>query len=84
MFKEPPDKREESLRRIKRNSKIYFAVFYKANPLQVKVVYEIEPATLVAETERQLERSKNAISHVGFTESWARANARIVYQAADG
>ena len=31
MFKEPPDKREESLYRIKRNKKIYSAIFYKSN-----------------------------------------------------
>ena len=32
MFKEPKEKREESLYRIWRNKKIYFAIFFKNNP----------------------------------------------------
>jgi len=31
IFKEPLELREQSLRRIRRNSKIYFAIFYKKN-----------------------------------------------------
>lgn len=31
MFKEPEDRRQESLHRIWRNNKIYYAVFYKNN-----------------------------------------------------
>jgi hypothetical protein len=80
MFKEPADKREESLNRIKRNRMIYLVVFYKENPLKVKVIYEIEPEVLLTETERQLDRSRNAISHVGFPENWAEQNGRSVYQ----
>jgi hypothetical protein len=34
---------------------------------------------LLAETERQLDRSSNAISHVGFNENWAKKNGKIVY-----
>ncbi|GHT26649.1 hypothetical protein FACS18942_04490 [Planctomycetales bacterium] len=80
MFKSPADKRAESLARITRNSKIYFAVFYEAEQTKCKVIYEIEPEVLLAETERQLDRSSNAISHVGFTENWAKENGKIVYQ----
>lgn len=80
MFKAPPEKREESLFRISRNSIIYFAIFYKSNPLQVKIIYEIDPKTMIIETERQLDRSSNTISHVGFTENWAKENGKIVYQ----
>jgi hypothetical protein len=80
MFKEPPEKREESLYRIRRNAMIYFAIFYKSNPLQVKVIYEIETETMANETERQLDRSSNAISHVGITENWAKENGKIVYR----
>lgn len=83
MFKEPKEKREESLYRIWRNKKIYFAIFFKNNPLKIKVIYEIEPKVLVAETERQLDRSSNAISHVGFTEKWAESNSKIVYKSED-
>ena len=80
MFKEPQEKREESLYRIWRNKKIFLAIFLKENPLKIKVIYEIEPKILVVETERQLDRSNNAISHVGFNESWAKKNGKVVYQ----
>ncbi|PIU83982.1 MAG: hypothetical protein COS68_01180, partial [Elusimicrobia bacterium CG06_land_8_20_14_3_00_38_11] len=59
MFKAPTEKREESLFRIKRNKKVYFAIFYKQDPLKVKIIYEIEPNVVIEETERQLDRSKN-------------------------
>lgn len=84
MFKEPPDKRQQSLNRIWRNSKIYFAVFYDANQTKAKVIYEIEPKVMVQETERQLDRSRNDVSHVGFSEAWARANGKVVYQVENG
>lgn len=80
MFKEPVEKRAESLSRITRNSKIYYAVFYADNQTKCKIIYELEPSAVVAETERQLDRSRNAISHVGFSEAWVKANGRIVYQ----
>ena len=34
---------------------------------------------MVEEAERKLDRSKNAISHIGFSENWARENGRLVY-----
>lgn len=80
MFKEPEDKREESLNRIRRNAKVYFAVFYEANQTKAKVIYELEPEVVVEETERQLDRSRNAISHVGFSEVWAKSNGKRVYE----
>jgi len=79
MFKEPPQEREKSLQRIWRNHKIYLAIFYKKNPLQIKTIYEIEPHILALETERQLDRSRNAISHVSFSENWAKENGKIVF-----
>jgi len=83
MFKEPPDDRQKSLRRITRNTKVYFAVFYEGNQTKAKVIYELEPQSVLPETERQLDKSKNAISHVGFTESWAKAHGRVVYKDKD-
>ena len=79
MFKEPAEKRAESLERITRNSKVYFAVFYEANQTKCKIIYEIDPAVVAAETERKLDRSCNEISHVGFSEKWARSNGRLVF-----
>jgi len=80
MFKEPAAKRQESLHRILRNKKVFFAVFYAENQTKAKIIYEIEPETVVIETERQLDASRNAISHVGFTEAWVRRNGKVVYE----
>jgi hypothetical protein len=80
MFKSPPDKRAESLVRITRNRKVYLAVFYKANQIKLKAIYELEPSVVLAETERKLNRSRNAISHVGFPISWAIQNGKLVYE----
>ncbi len=80
MFKAPSEKRDESLHRITRNKMIYLAIFYKKNPLKIKIIYEIQPSILLKETERQLDRSSNAISHVGFSEDWAKLNSKVVYQ----
>jgi hypothetical protein len=80
MFKEPNEKRQESLNRIWRNARIYYAVFYAHNQTKVKIIYEIEPSVMVEETERQLDQSRNAISHVGFSERWVRDNGKVVYK----
>lgn len=69
MFKRPDKKRQESLNRIRRNDKIYYAVFYKHNQMKVKVIYELDPKIVVQETDRQLDRSGNEISHVGFSKA---------------
>ncbi|MBI2947720.1 MAG: hypothetical protein HYY23_08730 [Verrucomicrobia bacterium] len=84
MFSAPADKRADSLARITRNRKVYFAVFYAANQTKCKVIYEIEPKVVVEETEQQLDRSRNEISHVGFSEDWASRHGRIVYQDQTG
>ena len=80
MFKSPSDKRAESLCRITRNKMIYLAIFYKKNPLRIKVIYKIQPSVLLKETERQLNRSSNEISHVGFSENWARSKGKVIFQ----
>ena len=80
MFKAPAYKRAESLSRITRNTKVYFAVFYEANQTKCKIIYEINQDAVLKETERQLDSSRNVISHVGFSEDWARANGRVVYE----
>ena len=83
MFKEPQDKRQESLARITRNAKVYLAVFHTVNQTRCKTIYEIEPAVVAAEAERQLDRSRNQISHIGFSVRWAQDNGRIVYKDPD-
>jgi hypothetical protein len=84
MFKEPLDKRAESLARITRNKMFYFAVFYRTNQIRAKVIYELSPHVVVAETERQPDRSRNAISHIGFSIEWAKKNGKVVYLDKDG
>ncbi len=79
MFKSPKEKRQKSLERITRNAKIYYAVFYRHDPLKIKVIYEVEPKVLLKEVERQLDNSSNTISHIGITENWAQENAKKVY-----
>ena len=80
MFKEPLDKRKESLSRILRNNQIYFAIFYVDNQTKVKIIYQVDPAVVARETNHQLDRSSNTISHVGFSEKWIRENGEIVYE----
>ncbi|WNC59918.1 hypothetical protein RHJ80_10640 [Thermosynechococcus sp. QS41] len=80
MFKEPPEKRAQSLTRITRNTKIYLAVFEKQNQINCKVIYELEPSDVLTEANRQLDQSRNAISHISFSENWAREHGRVVYQ----
>jgi len=80
MFKKPEEKRKESLKRITRNNKIYYAVFYKSDQIKVKEIYAIEPDILLQETKRQLDRSSNDISHVSFPITWVKEHGQLVYQ----
>ena len=41
---------------------------------------ELEPESVLAEAVRQLDRSRNDISHVGFPEAWASMHGKVVYQ----
>lgn len=80
MFKTPADKRKVSMNRILRNDKIYLAVFYKEDQTRVKIIHELEPGVVAKEARRQLNRSINAISHISFSETWARQNGTVVHE----
>ncbi|MFM7384325.1 MAG: hypothetical protein ACKN9E_10180 [Microcystaceae cyanobacterium] len=80
MFKEPLEKRQESLYRIRRNTKIYLAVFYARQQTKVKVIYELDPEVVIQEAERQLDVSRNSISHVSLNEKWVSQHGSIVYR----
>lgn len=80
MFKHPPEKREQSLQRITRNSKVYLAIFYADNQIKVRSIYEVEPKVLAQEAIKRLERSTNQISHFGISEAWARRNGTLVFR----
>ena len=84
MFTQPPEKRAESLSRITRNRKLYLAIFYKSNQILLKAIYELEPAVVLAEANRQLDRSKNTISHVGLSINWAVQNGKLAYEHKKG
>ena len=79
MFKAPADKRAKSLSRITRNAAIYCAVFNEESPLDVIAIYEVPVDVMLREAERQLDASRNEISHVGFTIKWAQQNGEIVH-----
>ncbi|MGA9452549.1 MAG: hypothetical protein WBW41_14535 [Verrucomicrobiia bacterium] len=79
MFKWPADKRAKSLERITRNTAIYCAVFDEESPLDVLIIYEVPVNEILREAERQLDASRNEISHVGFTIKWAKERGRVVY-----
>jgi len=80
MFKAPADKRKASMNRILRNDKIYLAVFYQADQMQVKIIYELQPDVVAKEARRQLDRSANDISHISFSETWAGQNGIVVHE----
>ncbi len=80
MFKSPAAKRRKSLDRISRNSGVFCAVFAQGNPLSVLMIYEVPVRVLLREAERQLDASRNVISHVAFTVKWAQANGKVVYE----
>lgn len=80
MFKFPPDKRAKSLNRISRNAAVFCAVFDEQHPLTVKIIYKLSVVKMLQETERQLDISRNDISHVGFTIRWCEQSGEIVYK----
>jgi hypothetical protein len=79
MFSSPSYKRATSLERITRNTAIYCAVFDEDSPLDVVIIYELPVDVMLREAERQLDASRNEISHVGFTIKWAQQNGKVVY-----
>ena len=83
MFKAPPEKRAKSLERITRNSAVFCAVFYRKRPLDVKKIYRVSIEKMLEEANRQLDASRNDISHIGYTIRWCEENGETVYQNND-
>lgn len=79
MFKYPPEKRRNSLHRVLRNHKIYYVIFYEANQVKVKEIYELEPMVVADEVNRQLDVSKNDKSHISLSYSWVKINGIKIY-----
>ncbi len=84
MFKSPAGKRAKSLERITRNLSIYCAVFEEKSPLNVIKIYKIGVQVFLREVERQLDASRNQISHVGITVRWCEKNGEVVYNNKTG
>lgn len=82
MFKSPAKKRDKSLERITRNTLIYCAVFEEKSPLNVIKIYKVDVQVFLREVERQLDASRNKISHVGITVNWCDENGEVVYSRA--
>ena len=82
MFKHPPDKREKSLTRITRNKAFFCAIFNVEQPLDVEIIYEVPVDLILAEVERQLNASRNDISHIGLTVKWCERVGKVVYKRA--
>ena len=80
MFKSPLVKRVKSLNRIGRNSAVFCAVFDAEHPLTVLVIYQLSVKLVLQEAERQLDASRNDISHVGFSIKWCERNGEVVYK----
>jgi hypothetical protein len=79
MFRSPADKRAKSLERITRNTAIYCAVFDEESPLDVITIFEVPVDAILGEAERQLDASRNEISHVGLTIKWVQQNGKVVH-----
>ena len=79
MLQAPANKRAKSLERITRNTAIYCAVFDEESPLDVIVIYEVPVNVMLREAERQLDASRNEISHLGFTIKWAQEHGKVIY-----
>jgi len=56
MFKTPKEKRKKSLKRITRNKLIFFAIFYKNDPVKCKIIYETPTKYVKEEAERQRDK----------------------------
>lgn len=83
IFQKPEEKRKQSLRRITRNKKFYCAVFYAADQLKCKIIYELNPQCILDEAERKLDNSKNDISHLSFSIKWVRERGAVIYKGND-
>jgi hypothetical protein len=76
MFKEPKNMRIQSLKRIKRNTCFYFVIFNKNNPLNIKEIYKVSTKDALKEAKRQLDISRNKISHISFGKKWTKKSGK--------
>lgn len=63
---------------------IYLAVFSSDQPINLLRIYAIKPDVLKAHIDAKLDKTRDQISHIGFPESWAKANGTLVLPVGDG
>ena len=66
----------DNLDRITRNKAIFCAFFSDA--LTVHQIYRVESEVLLVEVKRQLDKSKNEISHVNLPGGWVKKNGVLL------
>lgn len=67
----------DNLSRVTRNQAFYFGVF--KNHLEIEEIWRVEIPVVLSEVKRQMNNSKNQISHVNFLLKWLEHNGKKVY-----
>ena len=85
LFKDTPtthEKYKKSMERITRNDKFYITITNNnvSKPTDILRIYEVSTDLIFEETNRQLNKSKNVISHVGFDETFAINNGKLIWE----
>ena len=68
---------KKNLTRVTRNAAFYFGIF--KTHLEIEEIWKVEITTVLSEVQRQLNNSKNEISHVNFLLNWLQRNGTLVY-----
>jgi hypothetical protein len=68
---------KKNLYRIKRNAAFFFAFF--KDQLTVEEIYQVETKDVLKETMRQINASKNQITHINLSPSWIKSKGRKIY-----
>jgi hypothetical protein len=68
---------EGNINRVTRNSAFYFGIF--KSHLEIEEIWKVEIPAVLGEVERQIEKSKNSISHVNFLLKWLEENGKKVF-----
>lgn len=78
---EQHQKHENSMKRIRRNKAFYLAYTNRdtTKPLDILRIYEVPIEAIEIETDKQLAKSKNTISHVAFNEDFAEKYGQLLY-----
>jgi len=75
------EKHLKSMQRIWRNDCFYLAFTSEntSKPLDILRIYQVSTEEIEKETLRQLSKSRNDISHIGFDEEFARFHGKLIF-----